>query len=75
MDLDYKNFIFNIVGMALFFLATFDNSLNFWRKKPMLHLGNTAPWDKYFINKPFTYITIIGVSLMVSIVLLAHTID
>lgn len=51
-------------GLSMLFIATFDNTLNYVMRWGWLHLGTTATWDKFWINKMFLYKTVIFICLL-----------
>lgn len=46
------------LGGILLFAALFDGVLNKIRGLDLMHLGNTAKWDKFFNTKPLLYICV-----------------
>lgn len=65
-----SNDLFDFVGMSLFFMATFDQVLNAMRGKDLFYLGNTAYWDRFWLDKKFAYICFKIVVLFMSVFIL-----
>ena len=61
-----------LLGYALFFIATFDQVLNYLQEKDLMYLGETAEWDKFFNSKPMLYITVKVIALFLGVYLLIH---
>ena len=59
-----------MLGMTLFFAATFDNTLNLMRGKELFYLGSIADWDKFWRKRKTIYITMILSLIPVSIYIL-----
>lgn len=54
---------------AFLFAAVFDQQLNFLRGFDLLHLGNTAKWDKFFNKRKWLYVSVKVLCLIISIIL------
>ena len=59
--------VIELIGYTLFFMATFDQTLNKMRGIDLMYLGDTAEWDKFFNKRPMLYITVKIISLMLGI--------
>jgi hypothetical protein len=59
-----------MAGMSLLFMALFDGVLNYLTKMPLLYLGCTARWDRFFREHKFLYILVKIVSLFGGVYLL-----
>lgn len=55
------------VASGLLFAAFFDQVLNLLRGLPLLHLGNTAKWDKFFNKRKWLYVIVKLLALFGSI--------
>jgi hypothetical protein len=60
----------DVIGMTLFFAATFDHVLNYLRGKELFYLGTVAIWDQFWSKIPFLFIAFKITSLFVGIFLL-----
>lgn len=67
-----SNTVLELIGCTLFFIATFDQVLNYLRNRELLYLGTVAKWDLFFKKYPLLYIIIKIVSLFSGIYLLIH---
>ena len=56
----------------LLIAATFDQSLNYFLKKPIWHLGNTAEWDKLFSKHKWLYFVTKVIALLSSLFLFLY---
>ena len=59
-----------MAGMTLLFTALFDAVLNKLTKMPLLYLGSTARWDRFFKENMFLYVVVKVVSLFGGVYLL-----
>ena len=62
--------LYPLIGMSIFFAATFDNTLNLMRGKELFHLGKTASWDKFMRKIKPIYIALIISGIPISIFIL-----
>lgn len=62
----------HMLAGVLMFAALFDQTLNWFMKRPIWFLGDTAKWDKFWKKRKVLYITSKIIALLASIYLFVN---